>query len=308
MAEEKFRKRVFEDRLYREETWFNMGTAKSSSSRLRLIYFTEEDCRCGKNIFKFVQGVHWIFIFAPKAKRRLNVSGGISRQLLPTDLFVEKPVGKTAPKVRKEEILENKTSIPVKRYYFAMERNVYIEQMFHLDEQEIIHLSDPPAVLDCIQEMAQRVRSGNHCSAEELSVLLFRFLTLITGDRREYGSCAGDYEQQIEAVRRFPQNYPTLKSLENAFRVSAATLRKIFYRITGKSPIDFVVHARLRNSCWMLTNSELAIREIAVLNGFSSAAFYTKTFKKVVGVSPRQYRRDRQLYFPGDPIGRKTRK
>jgi len=163
-------------------------------------------------------------------------------------------------------------------------------------------------VLDCILEMAQRVRSGTHCSAEELSILLFRFLTLISGDRREYGSCAGDYEQQIETVRRFPQNYPTLKSLENAFRVSAATLRKIFYRITGKSPIDFVVHARLRNSCWMLTNSELAIREIAVLNGFSSASFYTKTFKKVVGVSPRQYRRERRLYFPGDPIGRRTRK
>ncbi len=308
MAEIKFKKRVFEGRAYREETWFNMGSAKSSSCRLQLIYFTEEDCLYGKNIFKITPGLYWIFHFVPQAKRRLNVRGGISKQLLPTDLCVEKPAAKIPPKVRKEEILENKTSIPVKRYYFAMERNVYIEQMFHLDEQEIIHLSNAPAVLDCIMEMAERVRSGTRCSAEELSILLFRFLTLISGDRREYGSCAGDYEQQIETVRRFPQNYPTLKSLENAFRVSAATLRKIFYRVTGKSPIDFVVHARLRNSCWMLTNSELAIREIAVLNGFSSAAFYTKTFKKVVGVSPRQYRRDRQLYFPGDPIGRRTPK
>ena len=300
MAAEKFRKRVFEDRLFREETWFNMGTSKSSSSRLRLIYFTEEDCFRGKNVFHHGPGLYWIFHFVPKAKRRLVFFGGGSKQLLPTDIYVEKPMTKNTPRVQVEEFLENKTAAPLKRYYFAMERNVYVEQMFHLDELEIIHLPDASSVLECIAEMAERIRSGTNCSAQELSVLLFRFLTLITADRREYGGCAGDYEQQIEAVRRFPQNYPTLKSLENAFRVSAATLRKIFHRFTGESPIDFVVRARLRNSCWMLTNSELAIREIAVLNGYSSAAFYTRTFKKIVGVSPSQYRQDGELYFPDD--------
>jgi len=300
MVTEKFRKRVFEDRLHKEETWFNMGTAKSSPSRLRLIYFTEEDCFRGKNVFPHRVGQHWIFHFAQGAERRLFIHGGGTKQLLPTDIYVEKPLTKTSPRVEIREILENPSPAPVKRYYFAMERNVYAEQMFRLNDLEIIHLPDTTDVQECIMEMAERVRTGNNCSAEELSILLFRFLTLITGGRREYGSSAGNYEQQIEAVRRFPQNYPTLKSLENAFRVSPVTLRKIFHRFTGKSPIDFVVHARLKNSCWMLTNSELAIGEIAVLNGFSSAPFYAKTFKKIVGVSPSQYRREGQLYFPGE--------
>ena len=308
MVTEKFRKRVFEKGLFRETTWFNMGVAKNSSSRLRLIFFAEEDCLRGKNIFRYVPGLYWIFHFAPEAKRRLIVRGEGTKQLLPKDIYVEKPVTKTSPRMEIDEILENKSPTPLKRYYFAMERNVYIEQMFHLDELEIIHLPDASAVLDCIMEMAERVRSGSNCSAEELSILLFRFLTLITGERREYGSCAGNYEQQIEAVRCFPQNYPTLKSLENAFRVSAATLRKIFLRFTGENPIDFVVHARLKNSCWMLTNSGLAIREIAVLNGYSSAAFYTKSFRKAVGVSPSQYRREGRLYFPEAPVIRRTRR
>ena len=300
MDTEKFRKRTVKKGLYREYTWFNMGTAKILSSRLRLINFSEDDCPCGKHTFQVTPSRYWVFIIVTQANRRLIVQGNSSKQLLPTDLYVEKPLTKNTPRVRKEEILENKTSMPVKRYYFALERNVYIEQMFHLDELEIVHLPDPQAVLNCILEIGEIVRRGNNCPAEELSILLFRFLTLITRGRREYGGCLGDYEQQIEAVRRFPQNYPTLKSLENAFRVSAATLRKIFLRNTGENPIDFVVHARLRNSCWMLTNSELAIREIAVLNGYSSAAFYTRSFKKVVGVSPSRYRREGRLYFPGD--------
>ena len=308
MVTEKFRKRVFENHLNREETWFNMGTARSSQSRLRLIYFSELNCFRGKSILQHRVGLHWIFHFVQGVRCRKLVQNGVSKQLQPTDIYVEKPNTKSSPAAPVEEILENASSVPAKKYYFAMERNVYAEQMFRLNDLEIIHLSDVSDVRDCILEMAERIRSGTRCSAEELSILLFRFLTLISGDRREYGSCAGDYEQQIEAVRRFPQNYPTLKSLENAFRVSAATLRKIFHRSTGKSPIDFVVHARLRNSCWMLTNSELAIREIAVLNGFSSAAFYTKTFKKVVGVSPRQYRLDGNLYFPGDLAVCKPRK
>ena len=298
MVTEKFRKRVFEDRLHREETWFNMGTAKSLPSRLRLIYFTEEDCFRGKNIFPHSVGLHWIFHVVLGAERRLLVHGGGTKQLLPTDIYVEKPLTKTSPKVKIDEILENPSSTPVKRYYFAMERNVYAEQMFRLNDLEIIHLPDVSDVRDCVMEMAERIRSGKNCSAQELSVLLFRFLTLITCERREYGNSTGDYEQKIEAVRRFPQNYPTLKSLESAFQVSPVTLRKIFYRFTGHSPIDFVVYSRLKNSCWMLTNSELSIGEIALLNGYSSAAFYTKSFKKVVGVSPGQYRREGKRYFP----------
>ena len=307
MVTEQFRKRIFEDRLYREETWFNMGSAKSSPSRLRLIYFSEVDCFRGKNIFPHSVGLYWIFHFAPEAKRRLTVHGEGTKTLLPADIYVEKPKTKNSPEVKIKEILENPSSTPVKRYYFAMERNVYAEQMFRLNDLEIIHLPDVSEVRDCIMEMAERIRSGKNCSPQDLSVLLFRFLTLITGERREYGNSTGNYEQQIEAVRRFPQNYPTLKSLESAFRVSPVTLRKIFYRFTGQSPIDFVVYSRLRNSCWMLTNSELSIGEIAVLNGYSSAAFYTKSFKKAVGVSPGQYRREGKLYFPDSAAPRRKK-
>ena len=298
MVTEKFRKRVFEDRLHREETWFNMGAAKSSPSRLRLIYFSEVDCFRGKKVFPHRPGLYWIFHFVPEAKRLLIFHGKGTKQLLPMDIYVEKPNTKNSPAVKIDEILENPFSDTVKRYYFAMERNVYAEQMFRLNDLEVIHLTNVSAVQDCVMDMAERIRSGNNCSAQELSILLFRFLTLITGDRREYRNSTGDYEQQIEAVRRFPQNYPTLKSLENAFQVSPVTLRKIFYRFTGQSPIDFVVYSRLNNSCWMLTNSELSIGEIAALNGYSSAAFYTKSFKKVVGVSPSQYRREGKRYFP----------
>ena len=187
MVTEKFRKRVFEDRLHREETWFNMGSAKSSPSRLRMIYFSEVDCFRGKNIFPHSVGLFWIFHFVPEAKRRLIVHGRGTIPLLPTDIYVEKPQTKNSPEVKIDEILENPSSAPVKRYYFAMERDVYAEQMFRLNEQEIIHLPDVSEVRDCILEMAERIRSGKNCSAQDLSVLLFRFLTLITGERREYG-------------------------------------------------------------------------------------------------------------------------
>ena len=145
MDTEKFRKRTLKKRLYSEDAWFNMGTAKNSSSRLRLINFAEDDCQCGKHSFHIPPHHYWVFFFAPQANRRLIVQGSGSKLLLPTDLYVEKPLTKNAAGVTKEEILENKTSMPVKRYYFALERNVYIEQMFHLDELEIVHLPDAQA-------------------------------------------------------------------------------------------------------------------------------------------------------------------
>ena len=65
MDTEKFRKRASKKRLFSEEVWFNMGTAKNTSSRLRLIHFTEDDCPYGKHTFPVTPGRYLVFIFSP---------------------------------------------------------------------------------------------------------------------------------------------------------------------------------------------------------------------------------------------------
>lgn len=65
--------------------------------------------------------------------------------------------------------------------------------------------------------------------------------------------------------------------------------------VTGQTPNDFIVNIRLKKSIYLLNNNhELSIADIAVQVGFSSTSYYIKKFHKLFGVTPAQYRRDKQ--------------
>lgn len=290
-----FKKRTINTHFSREKTWLNVSESENLSSRLRLSHFSEVECLPGKNHFKVMLSDEWTFHLMRSGEQLLFIPGTRSFQLTPSDVYMFHP--RDDKKERPKEYVENLTKTPFKRYYFAIDRNVYMEQMFCLNELGYIHLKDPTALFECVEQISTLVKQQDGCSMDDLSILLFRFLTLLTAEHRE-NNTSGSYEQLIKKIKYYPQNYPTLQSLQKVFAVSRCTLQKIFQEYTGKSPIDFVVYCRLNNSCWMLTNSELPIREIAILNGYSSAAFYTKAFKKVVGVTPSQYRKARKHYFP----------
>lgn len=64
-----------------------------------------------------------------------------------------------------------------------------------------------------------------------------------------------------------------------------------FTRITGQSPIQYLLRKRLDVSCELLKNTNHSISEVAASVGFSSHSYFTQSFKKSMGLSPREYRR-----------------
>ena len=57
------------------------------------------------------------------------------------------------------------------------------------------------------------------------------------------------------------------------------------------SPIEFVRQFRVSKSMELLKNTYLSITEIAYEVGFNNASFYTETFKKLRGITPKEFRK-----------------
>jgi AraC-like DNA-binding protein len=49
---------------------------------------------------------------------------------------------------------------------------------------------------------------------------------------------------------------------------------------------DYVVRFRIREACRLLRNPDAQISEVGYAVGFSEPAYFTKTFKKLIGVPP----------------------
>lgn len=65
-----------------------------------------------------------------------------------------------------------------------------------------------------------------------------------------------------------------------------------FKKILNLSPIQYLIHYRIARSCILLRESDLSVLEISSRCGFESPSYFTKTFGRIVGSTPTQYRKN----------------
>lgn len=80
---------------------------------------------------------------------------------------------------------------------------------------------------------------------------------------------------------------PELARMENLSNSRYVTR---FTAAIGMSPMSYIVELRLRYACDLLENTDMSIKEVASLSGYDDAHFFSKLFKKHVGLAPSEYR------------------
>ncbi len=83
----------------------------------------------------------------------------------------------------------------------------------------------------------------------------------------------------------------SLDSLSKRIGLSKFQLIKRFNRALGVSPIEYVNQRRIYHATRMLSFTNHSITQIAEKVGIQDAYYFSRIFKKVMGVSPRQYRK-----------------
>jgi len=73
--------------------------------------------------------------------------------------------------------------------------------------------------------------------------------------------------------------------------MSTRTLSRRFRDQTGTTPLQWLLTERIRRAQQLLESSDLSIEQIATKVGFENATNLRQRFARVVGTSPRAYRR-----------------
>lgn len=77
----------------------------------------------------------------------------------------------------------------------------------------------------------------------------------------------------------------------HAFELSQRSLNRRFKKATGLSPLQYLQGIRLEKAKELLKTSNLAISEVAYSVGYPDSAYFSALFKRVVTISPGEYRR-----------------
>ncbi|MEN8117676.1 MAG: AraC family transcriptional regulator [Bacteroidota bacterium] len=82
----------------------------------------------------------------------------------------------------------------------------------------------------------------------------------------------------------------TLKKLADEVGYSPTYLTTLFKKETNYSPISYFSHLKILKACEFLDYTHLKVKEISFGLGYTDPYYFTKDFKKKMGLSPRQYR------------------
>jgi AraC-like DNA-binding protein len=101
-------------------------------------------------------------------------------------------------------------------------------------------------------------------------------------------------EERTAAVREEIVSHPNrafhLEELATAAGLSVPHFSLLFRRQTGYAPIDFVLRQRIRRACRLLDGSPATIATVASEVGFADPYYFSRCFRRIMGVSPRDYR------------------
>lgn len=83
----------------------------------------------------------------------------------------------------------------------------------------------------------------------------------------------------------------TVADVARACHVSTSWLAHAFPEHTGFSPLKHAIHLRLQEACRLLALTDRKVADVAAAVGYKDAFYFSRLFKKHIGLSPDSYRR-----------------
>ncbi len=112
-----------------------------------------------------------------------------------------------------------------------------------------------------------------------------------TYSREHYSSVVRDVLNFVDFHYMEPLN---LESLAGRYSVNKNYLSTRFHKEVGMTVTDYINLTRVRRSLKLLSGTTLSMPEIAERCGFSDANYFTRTFRKIHGSTPTEYRKSLQ--------------
>lgn len=103
--------------------------------------------------------------------------------------------------------------------------------------------------------------------------------------------------EKIKAIIEVEYGNPNLclQFLADAVQLSVSYVSKLFKEIEGVSLSDYCLERRMKEAVRLLDETDVLVKEIASLVGFTNENYFFTVFKKNYGVTPNEYRKEVRL-------------
>ncbi len=154
----------------------------------------------------------------------------------------------------------------------------------------------PLAELMVLGELAQSIAERrSDLGLDEAATLLAGRLLEVVGDAVRPSTCSPmDRRRAVEAALFIDENCGAELALDDSARsvgLSSFHFLRIFRRVFGVTPHQYLVRSRLRRAARLLPDDSCSIGSIALDVGFNDISNFVRTFHRAAGLAPSAFRR-----------------
>lgn len=157
---------------------------------------------------------------------------------------------------------------------------------------QVYDLSEHAQMMACILDRYCGQGSGNQTEASEVAFLVMQIMAFLPAQPQapvqQQHTVAAQIMQWIE--EHYQEKF-SLDELACAIGLSRSYTSRIFRQQTGGSIHEYLLTRRIKKSCDLLRMSPLSINRIAEKVGFTEMTYFITCFKKLIGQTPLQYRK-----------------
>ncbi len=123
--------------------------------------------------------------------------------------------------------------------------------------------------------------------------VFFTFFMANQLEKEEVSGSSHDVERFKVVFEYIKNNFAsrlTVEDLAEKINISKYYFIRMFKRITGRTPLDYLNHYRMQQAAKLLETDKFKIIDIAYEVGINDDSYFTKLFNKYFGVNPSHYR------------------
>ena len=162
-----------------------------------------------------------------------------------------------------------------------------------IDERHIIR-SDPPGT-DTVNGRAVGI-----ASEQMVKLYLEQFLILLLRGKEaakpgRFSAEREDWDNQlvndmIHYLQEHIYQELSVSDLCRRFCYSKTQLSKVFKEATGSTIMDYYTRLKIKEAKYMIREGDLNFSQIAVQLSFDNPQYFSRTFKRIAGMTPKEYK------------------
>ena len=163
----------------------------------------------------------------------------------------------------------------------------------------LLHLFAEDAVSSCLRTLIQESRDPRP-GCDEICQRLLEVILLRLRRRDDFALSGAapavpGTSRECNLVRQYIDNHfkenLTLDQLAGLVHINKYYLSHAFRKEFNTSPISYLISRRIRESRFLLAETDHTLSQIAQILGFSSLSYFSQSFRRLEGMSPMEYRR-----------------